>query len=481
MQLKHLLSSFSIKLFIGFWLIAIFSIFSTRLISEQFLLEANKNIEVKTANLEDLRKLVFITRRIKRSNIKIPDDFLHLREIIRPNVNVWFQAIDINGKNITSQKIVSIAPLKPKYQKSVVNFINNNAFEKKMTALFSYTRLTGPLKISLNNQHYRIFISHQQKNKHIWKFLQHLPPWARLLTPLIISFILCWLLARSLSKPLIAIKKSALKLGKGDFSTRIKHITHRNDEMGELAITFNQMAEKLEQNSSAQQRLLGDVSHELRSPLTRLQMALGLAQESSISEQSRVQYLQRCELEIGRLDKMIGDVLALSRLENTVHNLQLNTIDFKVLLSNIIEDEQFIANEKSIIITLDSLHSIEILADTSLLSSAISNIIGNAVKYSPENSRITITLTQQKQQLILTVSDEGVGVPEQALTQLFEPFYRVNLARDRQTGGTGLGLAIAKQAIIAHQGKIYATNNLSNSNALNKNSGLTVTIELPLL
>jgi len=481
MQLKHLLSSFSIKLFIGFWLIAIFSIFSTRLISEQFLLEANKNIEVKTANLEDLRKLVFITRRIKRSNIKIPDDFLHLREIIRPNVNVWFQAIDINGKNITSQKIISIAPLKPKYQKSVVNFINNNAFEKKMTALFSYTRLTGPLKISLNNQHYRIFISHQQKNKHIWKFLQHLPPWARLLTPLIISFILCWLLARSLSKPLIAIKKSALKLGKGDFSTRIKHITHRNDEMGELAITFNQMAEKLEQNSSAQQRLLGDVSHELRSPLTRLQMALGLAQESSISEQSRVQYLQRCELEIGRLDKMIGDVLALSRLENTVHNLQLNTIDFKVLLSNIIEDEQFIANEKSIIITLDSLHSIEILADTSLLSSAISNIIGNAVKYSPENSRITITLTQQKQQLILTVSDEGVGVPEQALTQLFEPFYRVNLARDRQTGGTGLGLAIAKQAIIAHQGKIYATNNLSNSNALNKNSGLTVTIELPLL
>ena len=243
--------------------------------------------------------------------------------------------------------------------------------------------------------------------------------------------------------------------------------------MGALATSFNQMAEKLEQNLNAQQRLLGDVSHELRSPLTRLQMALGLAQEPLLSEQSRIQYLQRCELEIGRLDNMIGDVLALSRLENIMQSLQLNTFNFSLLLSNIVEDEQFIANEKSILITVAPHSSIKISADSSLLSSAISNIVGNAVKYSPENSTISITLTQLKEELILTVSDAGMGVPEQAITQLFEPFYRVNTARDRQTGGTGLGLAIAKQAILAHQGCIFAKNNSASS-------GLTITVTLPL-
>ncbi len=475
-KLKHLISSFSVKLFIGFWLIAIISILSTRLISEQFILKANKNIEVKSVNLEDLQKLQFITHRIKKSNAKTPNDFLLSRKLMRPNVNIWFKAINKKNQNIKPQNIISLMSLKPRHQNVLTNFISNTTFDKKVTALFPNARLTGPLNISLNKQRYQVFISHQQRNKHIWQILQQLPPLARLLIPLIISSILCWLLAKSLSKPLLTIKNAAVKLGKGDFSTRVKDINKRNDEMGELATSFNQMAEKLEQNLNAQQRLLGDVSHELRSPLTRLQMALGLAQESSISEQSKIQYLQRCELEIKRLDNMIGDVLALSRLENIMQTLQLSTFDFSLLLSNIIEDEQFIANKKSILITTPNYPSIKISADSSLLSSAISNIIGNAVKYSPENSKITVTLIQLKEELILTVSDTGKGVPEESITQLFEPFYRVNTARDRKTGGTGLGLAIAKQAIRAHHGNISAKNNTASS----KGAGLTITITLPL-
>ena len=232
------------------------------------------------------------------------------------------------------------------------------------------------------------------------------------------------------------------------------------------------MAEKLQQNQSSQQRLLGDVSHELRSPMTRLQMALGLAQQESTTKLARDQYLQRCQLEVGRLNQMIEDALVLSRLENTLQTIDKKPLNFTALIQKIINEEQFVANDKSISITLDSAVTVEFLGDHNLLFSAISNVVTNAVKYSPEHSTVKVDLSVNEQFISLVVSDNGIGVPPQSLTELFTPFYRVNLARDRKTGGTGLGLAIAKQAINAHQGNIFAKNN--------EIKGLSVTIQLPL-
>ena len=127
---------------------------------------------------------------------------------------------------------------------------------------------------------------------------------------------------------------------------------------------------------------------------------------------------------------------------------------------------------KSITIVLDSTVIVKLLGDHNLLFSAISNVVTNAVKYSPEHSTVKVALSVNDQLVSLVICDNGIGVPPASLTELFTPFYRVNLARDRKTGGTGLGLAIAKQAIIAHQGNIFAKNN--------ENTGLSVTIQLPL-
>ena len=233
------------------------------------------------------------------------------------------------------------------------------------------------------------------------------------------------------------------------------------------------MAEKLEQNIGSHQRLMADVSHELRSPMTRLQIALGLAQQENIAPELLQKHLQRCELEVARLDEMISSVLSLSRMENTISQMELMSVDLKQLLELCIEDAQYIANEKSIAITLKGASTCLTQADPNLLSSAFNNILINAVKYSPPNDTLIVYLTQNGNSFTIDIVDSGTGVPAEDLDKLFEPFYRVAQARDRATGGTGLGMAIAKQAIVAHNGHIYAINNQSN--------GLTVTIELPVI
>ena len=283
-----------------------------------------------------------------------------------------------------------------------------------------------------------------------------------------------FLLSGYLSRPMRRLQKTVKAIAGGDLSARSGYrLRRRRDEIGDLSREFDVMADRVQTLLADQKGLLRDISHELRSPLTRLQMALGLAQEDSTKEQAREQYLQRCQREIERLDHMIESVLALSRLENTLHTAESEQVNLSALIQNIINDEQFVADKKSIKIEVDYPNDVIISADQTLLTSAISNVLSNAVKYGPEQSTINVTLSSDKHNITLIISDCGEGVPEQALAQLFTPFYRVNLARDRNTGGTGLGLAIAKQAIIAHQGEIFAKNNAM--------KGLSVIIQIPYL
>jgi len=467
-KIKAFISSFSIKLFAWFWLIAITSIFSTRFISHQLSSEAYNTVISQAPLHDELRKLHNTARKIERSKIKNIDKLLQtkLQRFIKAPFNLWFKSVENNST------VTSLFLLPPKHQQALTRYLNEQVFDQAITSVFSHTRLIGPVTIKINKQKYQLFISRKQHKRNFGQLVQALPSWGRVAIPVFISFILCLLLARSFSKPIATIKKAATELGKGNLATRVKGITKRNDELGQLANSFNQMAEQLQQNQSAQQRLLGDVSHELRSPMTRLQMALGLAQQESTTKSTREQYLQRCQLEVDRLNKMIEEALVLSRLENTLQTIEKEHLDFTALLQNIIREEQFIANDKSIIITLDPTIAVELPGDPNLLFSAISNVLTNAVKYSPEHSTVNVALSVNEKTVSLIICDNGIGVPPQSLTELFTPFYRVNLARDRNTGGTGLGLAIAKQAIIAHQGNIFAKNN--------ETKGLSVTIQLPL-
>ena len=468
-KMKALLSSFTIKLFVWFWLIAITSIVSTRFISQQLSGESFSKVVSQEPRYEELHQLHKTARRIERSNVNSIDELLakERKKLTRRSFNIWLKSTDSNSE------VIGLFPQPPKIQRIITNYLHEKSFTQPQTSLFSHTQLIGPVVIQINNKPYKLFISRKLHKRNIGQIVQSLPYWVRIATPTLISFILCLLLAHSFSKPVRLIKKATTKLGQGDFNVRVEGVSKLSGELGQLANSFNKMAEQLQQNQSAQRRLLGDVSHELRSPLTRLQMALGLAQQDSTKAQAREQYLQRCQREIERLDHMIENVLVLSRLENTLHTTESEQVNLSALIQNIINDEQFVADEKSIKIEMNDPKAIIISADQTLLTSAISNVLSNAVKYGPEQSTINVTLSSDKHNITLIISDCGEGVPEQALAQLFTPFYRVNLARDRNTGGTGLGLAIAKQAIIAHQGEIFAKNNAM--------KGLSVTIQIPYL
>jgi two-component system sensor histidine kinase CpxA len=465
---KFFFSSLTFKIFASFWLIAIISIFSTRFISQQISSEMYNKVVTQVPQQYELRQLQSTAKRVTRSKIESVDQILSSRRerFIKSPFNLWLKSTD------NTSMVTSFFRLPPREQRALKHYIDEKTFDKTITSVFSHTRLVGPVLVKINKKDYQLFISRGLHDRNFGKLVQALPPWARIAIPVLISFILCLLLVRNGRKPIAIIKKAATEIGKGNLATRIEHVTKRNDEIGQLAISFNQMAEQLQQNQTSQQRLLGDVSHELRSPMTRLQMALGLAQQESTTQSARDQYLERCQLEVTRLNQMIEDALALSRLENTLQTIEKKQLNFTALVKSIIQEEQFIANDKSIKIMIDSTTVVNLPGDHNLLFSAISNVIANAVKYSPECTTINVSLSINEEHATLVICDNGLGVPSKSLTELFTPFYRVNLARDRKTGGTGLGLAIAKQAILAHQGNIFAKNN--------KISGLSVTIQLPL-
>ncbi|WP_281560904.1 ATP-binding protein [Thalassomonas sp. RHCl1] len=467
-QIRAVLSSIKVKLFCWFWLITILSILTTRFIIAQL----SNDILILAPHEGDRGHLHNISRRITRAQPADILDFLEnfhrrgrfkMKRAFGTPPELWIKEL-AGGKLLTSSGN-DLPALK--------NYLGGNHFSELKTYQFPELRLTGPQLVTLHNKDYQFFVAVKESRKHFTMlFFSQLPPWARIALPLVISFIFCWLLARNLSKPLLSMRSVANRLGDGDLSVRVNDGATRSDELGSLARSINQMAQKLEISLQAQKRLLGDVSHELRSPMTRLQMALGLAQKSSDDPKNLSKHLQRCETEVHRLDQMIADVLALSRLENALHQLNFAKLDLTGLLDILLQDAQFTADEKSIKLQLDAVKNSQLKADSQLIASAISNVLGNAVKYSPQGSNIEVTLRHQGHNAVLTIADAGPGVPEHALAQLFDPFYRVAEARDRKTGGTGLGLAIARQAVLAHRGSITAQNNDS--------GGLTVTIQLPL-
>lgn len=466
--IKQLLSTFHIKLFLWFWFIALISIFGSRYITHLFAVDSSTIITTQTPHGGDKHQLNKVYQLTQKKSFANPKQLFNHIDQVAP-YNIWLQNTEL------PKRIHSLYPLRPKQTKAIVNYLTKLQSTSIQTVLLPRLRVSGPISVSLNETKYNLYISRKSNKGPFRDFMHQLPTWVVVSIPIIISFSLCWVLARSLSRPLLSLKKATIKIAQGNYNTRVTSLAKRNDELGQLASGFNTMAEKLAHNISSQQRLMGDVSHELRSPLTRLQMALAMAQQASDDNQARTNYFSRCELEISRLDEMIGNVLTLSRLENTVQPLNCEYFNFITLLNNILLDEEIRLDEQGIHIEKNSPEKINVFADSALLNSAVGNVLSNAIKYSPKNSRINISVKHDHHKLTLVITDHGIGVPNEALANLFTAFYRVNTARDRKTGGTGLGLAIAKQAILAHHGRINAQNNASESG-----DGLSITIELPL-
>jgi two-component system sensor histidine kinase CpxA len=441
--LKTLRLGISLKLFIAFWLVIISSVSISYFITLQFK-------QTPTQGVADAKQLLLLSQyaeslpKHRRTNLKdIRNTFIR-----KNNLHLIIKSLSTNKVHLARKRAWH----------RVHNYLKNNALPNPVTIDFSYTKITGSQEVILNGDKYQLFIASPIDRQQLTTIIDRLPVPLRAIIMLIISFLLCWLLAKAFSKPLIAIQKASDALGKGDLTARLNGLDKRSDEFGSVARSFNNMADQLEHNISAHQRLLGDVSHELRSPLTRLQLAIGLAEKNSGNEAEQQKHLRRCENEVDRLDDMIGDVLTLSRLEHTTNTLHTESVDLTRLVKHIIEDCQYIANDKNITITECKREKCMLSGDRKLLSSAISNVLNNAVNYSPNDADIQVNLLVEHNQIKLTITDQGTGVPEAALSELFTPFFRVADSRERSSGGTGLGLAIAQQAIAQHQGRIYAKN-----------------------
>jgi two-component system sensor histidine kinase CpxA len=459
-KISRSFSSIGFKIFLSFWLFALCTIIATRFISAQM---AESSI-VLPAHHGDQQRLKRLAKRIERGNISTFKLLKNLRKISHDEIIIK----DIESGEVTSDK--------KRFLKDLVDYLEINSFSTIASIQFPKARITGPKNITLDDRSVQLYIAVRGKSRHFDSFIMQLPNWLKIAIPIFVSSLLAWLLARTLSKPILAIKRAATDIGNGQLDARIENAHKRKDELGSLATSFNTMADKLSQNLTANQRLLADVSHELRSPMTRLQLAVGLAQQSINNPELQKKHLARCELEVTRLDEMISDVLSLSRLENTFQKVNFQPVCLDALLANICQDCQYLADEKNILITTNNFFSMTLLADQNLLSSALSNVIINAIKYSPKSSEVIIsmhsTTHNQQNSIAIVISDNGTGVPQDSIEKLFQPFYRVDEARDRKSGGTGLGLAIAQQAILAHNGEINAKNK--------KYGGLSVTITLPI-
>ena len=284
----------------------------------------------------------------------------------------------------------------------------------------------------------------------------------RLLVVLLVGGIFCFSLARYLTKPILNLRTTTNELAEGNLGARVAtNLTKRHDEIGQLGRDFNGMAQRLESMVKAQQRLLGDISHELRSPLARLGVALGLARQRSGAPATAS--LDRIERESDNLNEMISQLLTLTRLESGTDGRKRSDVDLDNLVREVAEDADFEARSLNRSVQVVSSDKCSINGVEELLRSAVENVVRNAVRFTPEGTAVEVALKKQNGTgdnfAIISVRDRGQGVPEESLETIFRPFYRTEDARDRQSGGgTGLGLAITERAVRMHGGTVEASN-----------------------
>lgn len=303
------------------------------------------------------------------------------------------------------------------------------------------------------------------------------PWWAitRWVAVLLTSGLVCYWLARYLIAPVSTLGDAARRIAGGDLDVRVgERLGRRKDELADLGRDFDIMAERVGQLLATQRQLLTDISHELRSPLARLYVALGLARKGADSETDRA--LDRIERETERLNELIGQLLSLTRLEAGEPTAERQSVDLGALVAEIVADADFEAQGRERAVSLTRAQACTTEGFEELLRRAIENVVRNAVRYTSAGTRVETALDLRnangRTEAVIQVRDHGPGVPEDKLEDLFRPFYRLDDARDRESGGTGLGLAISERAVRLHGGAISARNA--------EHGGLIVEITLPV-
>ena len=283
---------------------------------------------------------------------------------------------------------------------------------------------------------------------------------------LIVISLVSYFLASVLTHRIRHLRSTVQVIADGNLNARVS--LKGSDEVSALANDFNRMAERISDMLTSQQQLVSDVSHELRSPLARLRIALELAERADDPTAS----LQRIEKEADELESLVTGLLSLARIESGQSQLEKQSLSLCELLKKVVEDANYEGQAMQRTVLLNHRAAVTVFADPVMLKSAIENVIRNALRYTPHNGEIIVNAHKAHDLVTITIDDQGDGVPPQNLDKLFEPFARVAKARDRISGGYGLGLAITGKVIQAYAGQVTAENS--------EEGGLRITLTLPV-
>jgi two-component system sensor histidine kinase CpxA len=437
------------RLFLWFWL----TLLVTAAIAVWVGQTLDSEVELGTVNGQDLRKLTMLKERLEIKedrNIPLGRVVDNLGMITRSHMVV----IDVKSNRVLKS---NGPPVHPSELKSLLQLINQ-------PSVISISRggvtFLGPAKFTYYDREYVLFIGRpngqgpKSDNLLIWAI-----PAA-----MIMSIVFCYLFAKSIVQPIQKLQQTSQQLAKGDWDARVDIEKIRNDEIGQLARDFNTMAAHLSRLWHGQKRLLGDISHELRSPLARLQMALGLASQQNVDAPT----LDRIEREAERMEALINQLLQLTRAESGSY--QFETVALATLLQDIFNDAKFEAANVGKQVVVSEFSDIQVDVNVQQIQSAIENVIRNAIRYANKTVDVEMTVIDDYWQL--TIKDDGPGLNADECERIFTPFYRPTVSRERESGGVGLGLAIANAAVQMHHGHIQALPR--------DNGGLCVLIDIPL-
>jgi signal transduction histidine kinase len=278
------------------------------------------------------------------------------------------------------------------------------------------------------------------------------------------AVLFCYWLALYLTRPVRKLQKAVERFGHGDLSARSG--ATRQDELGDLARAFDRMAGRIETLLTAERRLLLDISHELRSPLARLAVAIELARSGEDLDPA----LNRIQKEADRLNSLVGQLLQVTRAEGDPASLHRDPVRLDQLVRQLVCDSSLEATSHGCRVDYEPSEPVTVAGDEELLRRAVENVLRNAIRHAPPQTSVEVKLARNNGHAIIDIRDHGPGVPDDALPRLFDPFYRVETDRNRTSGGIGLGLSIARRAIELHKGSIKARN---------VKPGLEVELELP--
>ena len=377
--------------------------------------------------------------------------------------------------NLQTKDILGELPEETTYIRRFTEASNNFSEPKRKN--FNEVQISGPFQVYLGdgaNSYALYFISYVNPQREIFNYVFDRPIILILIILLITSPLLWWF-TRMLTKPISRLQEAANSVALGNFKIDKSLVANGPLELRQVGQSFNRMAASIDHLISNQQTLLSSISHELKTPLTRLQLATALVRH----ECGETDSVKRIEREIGRMDKMISELLLLSRQQMN-SQMERDIFYANTLWTDIINDAKFEAEQRGIAFLTNirlPKNELQLNGNFRLLESAVENVVTNALKYTKDKIELHIFIQEEEEEeeeefLRIRIDDNGSGVHPDEFEKIFKPFYRVDETRTRTTGGTGLGLAIVSNVIQEHQGKVWAEKSPL--------GGLAVTIRLPL-